>query len=172
NTGKNHESLTKFKLQNSEITDNLKTVRIKSTPYRKSSIARQLNIMIFDLITAFKILFSKNIEIIVLSVPPVSIFNTIAIKLKQIKLVADVEDLWPLFLEDLGLKNRLAIKYMNWASDILYKYSDGVAAVSKGMLDFVNTRVRRAKDTTWLAPLGVNLEEYENIVYNEKLLDK
>jgi hypothetical protein len=58
-------------------------------------------------------------------------------KIKKIKLIADVEDLWPLFLEDMECVAKLAISYMKFASNYLYKSADGIAAVSEGMLDYV-----------------------------------
>src|SRR5699024_6570367 len=99
-TAEFHESLKKFKLQSKENTEGFTTVRIKSTPYRNSKIARQLNITIFDLFTSFKILFSRNISLVILSTPPVTFFTVLALRVRNIFLVSDVEDLWPLFLID------------------------------------------------------------------------
>ncbi|WP_124059162.1 glycosyltransferase family 4 protein [Vaginisenegalia massiliensis] len=160
-TGKNHDNLKGFKLQSKEKTENFHTVRIKSTPYRKSALARQINITVFDIITAIKILFSKDVELVLLSSPPVGIFNTWAIKLKHIKLLADIEDLWPMFLIDMGLKNKFAIKYMDYSMNELYKLADQIIAVSDGMVNFVKSKVSQ-KDKVTLVPLGVNLNKYEN----------
>ncbi|WP_413305710.1 glycosyltransferase family 4 protein [Bacillus sp. 1P10SD] len=161
-TGINHEDLKGLKIQAEKKDKNLNIVRIKSTPYRKSSILRQLNITFFDIITSLKILFSKNIDAIVLSVPPISIFNVWAAKFRKVKLITDVEDLWPLFLIEMGLSNNLAIKYMESAANYTYKVSDGIAAVSKGMEDYVRNQVSGDDKVIWLSPLGVNLNEYSN----------
>jgi len=159
-TGEHHKNLKGFKIQSKERIENFDVVRIKSTPYRKSSLARQINISIFDILTAIKIFFSKDVQAVVLSVPPISIFNTLATKMKKIKLIADVEDLWPLFLTEMGMNNKVASKYMTVCADYLYKVSDGIAAVSEGMLNYVKNRSDRKEDSAWLAPLGVNIKEY------------
>lgn len=159
-TSEHHKNLKGFKIESTERIENFDVVRIKSTPYRKSSLARQINISIFDILTAIKILFSKDIQAVVLSVPPISIFNILATKMKKIKLIADVEDLWPLFLTEMGMDNKVATKYMTVCADYLYKVSDGIAAVSDGMLNYVKNRADRKEESVWLAPLGVNIKEY------------
>ncbi|WP_458411746.1 glycosyltransferase family 4 protein [Schinkia sp. CFF1] len=161
-TGKNHNDLKGIKLQSSFYEDNLKLVRIKSTPYRRSSLLRQINHTVFDLITALKILFSREIDAIVLSIPPISNFNIWAIKLRKIRLITDVEDLWPLFLVDMGLKNKLAITYMEKCSNYTYNTSDAIAPVSNGMINYVKGLLKKTCEM-WLAPLGVNLDLYDNI---------
>lgn len=158
--GKMDKSLSKFKFQSKKKIGNFSVVKIKSTPYRKNAFLRQLNITVFDLISSIKILFSKDIDYIILTIPPVTFFSVIAAKIKKIKLVADVEDLWPLFLVDMGLNNKLAIKYMEWAADYLYNSADGIAAVSNGMLDYIKNKVK--PKPMWLSPLGVNTEIYFN----------
>jgi len=159
--GKMDESLKKLRIQSKKTNGNHSVVRIKSTPYRKNAFLRQLNIVIFDIITSIKILFSKNIDYLIITTPPVSIFNVITTKLKKIKLIADVEDLWPLFLQDMGMDNKIAINYMNYASDYLYNKSDGIAAVSSGMIDYVKERTDSNK-MMWISPLGVNTGDYFN----------
>lgn len=166
--GKNHDNLRGAKIQVKEVRDNINIVRIKSTPYRQSSLARQINIVVFDIISAMKIIFSKNIEVVVISTPPISVFNVLAAKIKGIKIVADVEDLWPLFLIDMGMKNVVAIKYMSYFSNFLYKNSNAIAAVSKGMVDYVK-KITPKDIPIWLAPLGVNIKEYENKDVRKKI---
>lgn len=167
--GKNHPQLKGFKFQATEKDQSIGIVRIKSSPYRSSLTLRQLNIVMFDIITAFKILFSRDIETVVLNVPPISIFNVLAIRKKKIKLITDVEDLWPLFLIEMGMTNRIVIKYMELCSNYTYRASNKIAAVSKGMLDFVRDKVQRDKEM-WISPLGVNTEEYFNKQNNPNLI--
>lgn len=169
-TGEHDKNLKGLRLQSIEQIEKFDVVRIKSTPYRKSSLARQINISIFDILTAIKILFSKDVEAVVLSVPPISIFNILATKIKKIKLIADVEDLWPLFLTEMGMNNKVATKYMTVCADYLYKVSDGVAAVSEGMVNYVKNRADRNENSVWLAPLGVNIKEYTEKKIDIKLI--
>lgn len=159
-SGRNDEKFRKGKFQYSVKKDNLKIVKLKSTCYRNSNILRQLNITVFDFLTALKILFSRNIEIVILSVPPISIFNVLALKIRKIKLIADVEDVWPLFLQDMGMKNKFAIAYMNICSKYLYNHADGIEAVSEGMLNYVMQQRKNKSVIKWLSPLGVNLNLY------------
>lgn len=161
--GKMSSELKGLKYQHVEKKEKHSVVKVKSTPYRKSSILRQLNITIFDIITSFKILFSKDIDCVIITVPPISIFNVLATKIKKIKLISDVEDLWPLFLEDMGMKNKLAIKYMNFGANFLYRNSHGIATVSNGMLDYVSNIVNEKDNNDkvmWISPLGVNTNDY------------
>lgn len=168
-TGDLDPSLKGLRVQSKEERDGFTIVRLWSTPYRTSSIARQINIIMFDLLVAIKILFSKNIKAIVISVPPISIFNTLATKLRNIKLIADVEDLWPLFLQDMGLKNKLAISYMNNFSKYLYNKADAVTAVSNGMLEYIEDKIEDPK-MSWLSPLGVNLNDFNKESVDKELI--
>lgn len=167
---KNHKSVKGLKLQFAYMDDLLKIVRIKGVPYRNSSIMRQINHIVFDLITGLKILFSKNIDAVILSIPPITIFNVFAIKFKNIKLVLDVEDLWPLFLVELGLRNKAAIHYFQICSNYTYNVSDAIVPVSGGMLDYVKGIIRRPINM-WLAPLGVNYDLYNSVEYDMKLIE-
>lgn len=156
--GRMDKNLKGLKFQSLKKTRNFSIVKIRSTPYNKNSFLRQLNITVFDFITAIKILVSKKIDCIIITTPPVTLFSTIVAKLKKIKLVVDVEDLWPLFLEDMGMNNKIALKYMNYAADYLYNSADGVATVSSGMLEYVRNKVQ--SKPMWVSPLGVNTDDY------------
>lgn len=159
--GKMSSDLKGLKVQHIEKAGKHSVVKIKSTRYRKSAILRQLNITVFDIITALKILFSKNIDCVIITVPPISIFNVLVTRIKKIKLIADVEDLWPLFLEDMGMKNKLAIKYMNFGANYLYRNSDGIATVSNGMFEYVSNIINSKNEKEmWISPLGVNTKDY------------
>lgn len=161
-SGKNDAELKGCRLQYKYIMDDVKLVKIKSSRYRNSSVMRQLNIMVFDFITCMKILFSRNIEYIILSVPPISILNVWATKIRRIKLITDVEDLWPLFLKDMGLNKKIVIKYMNACADYTYNHSNAIEAVSNGMINYVNSRLKNNDIKMWLSPLGVDLSLYSD----------
>lgn len=160
-TGKYIKELEGLRLQYSYMDHGVKIVKIKSIPDWGGAIIRQLNIMIFDFITSVKILKDKNIKGIILSIPPVTFFAADAAKIKKIKLIADVEDLWPLFMADMGLKNKIAVWYMEHFANNLYNKADAIEAVSEGMLKYVKRKVLNKKKKMWLAPLGVNLDLFE-----------
>src|SRR5699024_2968115 len=171
-SGKIHKSFKKSKLFSKRKVNKFDLIRVKSIPYRKSNILRQLNITFFDILTSIKILFSRDVELIILSVPPISIFNALAIKLRKIKLVVDVEDLWPLFIKDMGLDNKIAIKYMDKASKFIYNKADAIDAVSNGMLDYVKDELKKVDKPMWLSPLGINGDIYFNTKTNKHLINE
>ncbi len=147
----------------------IKIVKIKSIPDWGGLINRQLNIMIFDFIAGIKILFSRNIKCVVLSMPPITFFVTDAISIRKIKMVADVEDLWPLFMEDMGMKNKLAFRYMEYFANHSYNAATAVEAVSSGMLEYVRGKIKDKKKRFWLAPLGVNLNLFKGEADKSKI---
>ena len=98
-TGKYAEGLSGLHLQHTYRENGVKIVKVKSVPDWKNLIMRQFNIMIFDFITGIKILFSHDIKCIILSMPPITFFAGDAAYIRKIKMVADVEDLWPLFMK-------------------------------------------------------------------------
>lgn len=174
--GVNHQNdelsqeLKGFKFQYIEKRDNFDIVKIKSIRYKNSKLRRQINILLFDLITGLKLLFSKDVEYVFLSVPPVTFFNVLFTKLRKIKLITDLEDLWPLFLEEMGLSNRMVIKYYETLANMTYNLSNGISAVSEGMKSFVKGKISDSLKPVWFSPLGVNFEEYENLKPNSKLI--
>lgn len=161
-TGKYDKGLEGLHFQTSYDDNGIKIVKIKSTIERGSALLRQINIMVFDFITGLKLLFSRDVKCVILSMPPITFFATNACKFRKIKMVADVEDLWPLFMVDMGLKNKLATKYMEHFANKTYNAADAIEAVSIGMLDFVKNKIKNKKKMMWLAPLGINLELFEH----------
>lgn len=157
-TGDYVDGLKGFHIQHKYKENGIKIVKIKSVPDWGGLVMRQLNIMVFDFITGIKILFSRGIKCVILSMPPITFFATDATFLRRIKMVADVEDLWPLFMEDMGMKNRFASKYMEHFANHSYNIATAFEAVSNGMLDYVKSKIRDKNKKSWLAPLGVNLD--------------
>ena len=157
-TGDYVDGLKGLRLQHKYKENGIKIVKIKSVPDWGGLVMRQLNIMVFDFIAAIKILFSSRVKCVILSVPPITFFTTDAVKLRQIKMVADVEDLWPLFMEDMGMKNRIASSYMEHFANHTYNTATAIEAVSEGMLSYVKNKTKDKQKMSWLAPLGVNME--------------
>ena len=150
--------LGRYKIQHKETEGLHTTVRLRTTRYRKSVVLRQLNTMVFDLLVAFKLLFSLNVTLVIITVPPLSLLSPLVARLKRIPVILDVQDLWPLFLVEMGLKSRLAVGYMNWVADLMYGSASGIACVSDGMAQYVRSRV--GTKHIWVSPLGVNFDEY------------
>ena len=157
-TGKYAEGLKGLHIQHIYSENDIKIVKIKSVPDWNSLIMRQLNIMVFDFITGIKLLFSRNIKCIILSMPPITFFTSDAAYIRKIKMVADVEDLWPLFMKEMGMNNKLAETYMEHYANRSYNRANAIEAVSNGMLEYVKNKVKNKNKIMWLAPLGVNLK--------------
>lgn len=157
-TGKYIEELKGLHIQHKQIENGIKVVKIKSIPDRGGLVMRQLNIMVFDFITGLKLIFSRNVKGVILSMPPITFFATDAMKIRRIKMVADVEDLWPLFMEDMGTNNLIASRYMEHYANKTYNAAVAVEAVSEGMIAYVKGKVKDKSKKFWLSPLGVNLK--------------
>lgn len=170
-TGKYADGLKGLRLQSVYSENGIRIVKIKSVPDWGGLVMRQLNIMVFDFISGMKLLFSRNVKCVILSMPPITFFTTDAAFIRRIKMIADVEDLWPLFMEDMGMKNRFASRYMEHFANHSYNMSTAFEAVSKGMLDYVRNKVKDKGKKSWLAPLGVNLELVEK-KSDKSVLDK
>ena len=168
-TGDYVDGLKGFHIQHKYTENGIKIVKIKSVPDWRGLVMRQLNIMVFDFITGIKILFSRNIKCVILSMPPITFFATDATFIRKIKMVADVEDLWPLFMEDMGMKNKIASKYMEHFANHSYNMATAFEAVSNGMLVYVKSKIKDKKKKSWLAPLGVNLNLVEGEVDRSKI---
>ena len=156
-TGKYADGLNGINLQYKYQDNGIKIVKIKSAPYWGSNFMRQLNILLFDFLVGIKLFFSRGIKCIILSMPPITFFATDAAYIRNMKMVADVEDLWPLFIEDMGMKNKIVSTYMEHFANHSYNLSTAFEAVSKGMLDYVQGKIKDKNKKSWLAPLGVNL---------------
>lgn len=157
--GTNDKSTHGLSIVTKYFENNVLIVKIKSTKSWAGLIARQLNIAIFDFIASMKILFSRNIRCIILSMPPISFFIVIAAKIRHIKIIADIEDLWPLFIKEMGVNNTLALNIIEVLANFSYNSAYAIEAVSNGMLEYVKTKLKNKDKKLWLAPLGVNLHQ-------------
>lgn len=158
-TGKYIDELKHFHFQHKYTENGIRIVKIKSAPDWGGLVMRQFGIMLFDFITGIKLLFSRNIRGVVLSMPPITFFAIDAMQIRRIKMIADVEDLWPLFMEDMGVKNKIVSRYMEHYANRTYNAAVAVEAVSNGMLAYVKNKVKNKNKTFWLSPLGVNLDQ-------------
>lgn len=158
-SGINSKKICCYKTENS----GLLLVYFKGIRHRNKKVFRELGMLLFSLLTAGKLLFSKDIDAVILSMPPVTNLVAVVAHIKKIVLIADVEDLWPLFLEESGIKNKAILKYYDIQAKSIYKNADGIDAVSNGMLSYVQGIIDCSKKHCWLAPLGVNLEVYDSI---------
>lgn len=147
----------------------LNVIFFKGLRHKNNKILRELGMFIFSFKTAVRLLREKNVDIIVLSLPPVNCLLALIAQLKKIPVVADVEDLWPLFIEQSGVRNRFILKYYEVQANYIYKHSVGIEAVSEGMLNYVKNKIRCGKKMCWVAPLGVNLHEYNSLKYYDAI---
>ena len=150
-----------------KLDDKIDLKYFRTIKHRNKRVLRELGMLAFSLITSVHLSHLKDIDVIILSMPPVNSFLTIPIKRKKIKLIADIEDLWPLFIEEGGISNKAILKYYDIQADAIYNSSDAIEAVSLGMLEYVQKKVDCSDKICWLAPLGVNLKEYDEIKAEE-----
>lgn len=150
----------------------LKINGIRSISYRGNSIRRVLNMVIFDINTALKLLFSKDIKFVLLCVPPINFFNILAMRLRKIKLIVDVEDLWPLFLSDMDINNKAVLGVLRLAANHTYRTASAISAVSEGMLNYVRNEIDTDGKITWLSPLGVDISQYSGISTDTSFFNK
>ena len=146
----------------------LKIEFFRGIRHRNKKVLREFGMLYFSLLTAARLMRTKA-DIVILSMPPVNNLLALVAKAKKIPLIADVEDLWPLFIEESGVKNKAVLKYYEVQANSVYKIASAIEAVSKGMLDYVSEVIDCSKKIKWISPLGVNIEAYDELKATDDL---
>src|SRR5699024_7720115 len=76
-SGKIHKSFKKSKLFSKRKVNKFDLIRVKSIPYRKSNILRQLNITFFDILTSIKILFSRDLVLNTIQIRSIKVLKKV-----------------------------------------------------------------------------------------------
>lgn len=98
----------------------------------------------------------KNVDLVWGTSPPIfqGISAWLLARLKRVRFLFEVRDLWPAFAIDVGvLRNKLLIKLSLWLERFLYRHADQMMVNSPGYVEHV--RARGAKHVT-LIPNGAD----------------
>ena len=169
----NKRKFTKLKPFQFSLLERINGIRwfwLRVFPYKNNNWKRYINIISFTVHLFFKLLFeifiqsinSKKPDIIFASSPqlPASFGALIISKIFFIPFVLEVRDLWPQVLIDEGgiNKNNLLIKILELIEMILYKQSNEIIVLSKGLKNHIYKK--GAKKITWL-PNGSDLSKFK-----------
>ena len=108
--------------------------------YKKSSIHRFLNNVIFGLTSFLKSIFIKDkIDVVITTSPPplINIFGYAIAKIKKTKLIYDVRDIWPDVALEMGSfkENSIYCKIFSFIAKFMYKHSDIITTVTPGKVE-------------------------------------
>jgi len=151
-------------------------ITVKHIPQKKfkSSILRILGFTFWHFASFILGLFEKNIDIILSPSPPLTIgfINIVLGKLKDAKVIYNVQEIYPdLLIDGGGLKSKSIISVLKWLEKFVYNYSDKVTTIDK---IFYNTIINRFEDKTKLIiiPNFVDTSIYKPLSVNEIDVDR
>ena len=163
----------KFKLFEGEISKGIEVVRcyVKTSP-RKGLINRilfYLSFMLTSIIGGMKL--KGKYDVVFATSPPlfVGLSGYAISKLKKIRFVFEVRDLWPesiVALEE--VKNKTAIWLLEKIEGFCYKNASKVIVVTEGIYDHL-TRRGVVKDKLHVIPNGANIEMFTYTHGNESV---
>jgi glycosyltransferase involved in cell wall biosynthesis len=130
---------------------------IWSTPYRGNTLQRELNIIVFSLLSFGVGLFIAA-DVIVTVTPPLEsgFWGWLLAKVKRAPFVLDLEDLWPDSIITMGFRNRLVIAWLRFWELFLYRHADHILVVASEMREYLIKQGVPAIKID-LIPLGANL---------------
>ncbi len=130
-----------------------------STAYQGNSIQRELNIVVFSLLSLWSGLWDRPSAVLTVTPPLESAFTGwLLSRLRRVPFVLDVEDLWPDSLIAMGFRNKPVLWSLRSLERFLYRHSDQILVVAAKMREYLLEQgVPEAKIS--LIPLGANLPE-------------
>jgi glycosyltransferase involved in cell wall biosynthesis len=130
-----------------------------STAYQGNSIQRELNILIFSLLSLWSGLWNRTSAVLTVTPPLESAFTGwLLSRLRRVPFVLDVEDLWPDSLIAMGFRNKPVLWWLRSLERFLYRHSDHILVVAAKMREYLLEQgVPDVKIS--LIPLGANLPE-------------
>lgn len=151
-------------------------ITVKHIPQKKFKQAtfRIVGFIYWHLLSFFLGLFEKNIDVILSPSPPLTIgvINIILAKLKNAKVIYNVQEIYPDFLiEQGGLKSKPVISFFKWMEKFVYNNSNAVTTIDAM---FYATIERRFKDRSRLhiIPNFVDTSLYRPLDETEILIDR
>ena len=142
--------------------------------YKKSSIHRFLNNVIFGLTSFLKSIFIKDkIDVVITTSPPplINIFGYAIAKIKKTKLIYDVRDIWPDVALEIGSfkENSIYCKIFSFIAKFMYKHSDIITTVTPGKVEKIK-RYAKNKVVKYI-PNGYD-DNFEKFSLDKTLIDK
>lgn len=162
---------SKLKFSFSEFIFGVKFIWLKVFPYTSNDWKRYLNVISFAVHIFIRLLLDNIVanirgfkpDIILASSPQLlAAFSSFLVaKIFRRIFILEIRDLWPQVLIDLGGKSpkSLLIRALSKIEFILYRHSDGIVILSKGVESYV--RKRGAKKIIWL-PNGPDLNLFKS----------
>lgn len=142
-----------------------KGIKIKHVYQRKykSTILRLLGFIYWHFVSFFLGLFEKKVNLIISPSPPLSIgiINVIIGKLRNIKLVYNVQEIYPDILIENGMvRSQSIIYFLKWIEKIVYNQSDAITTIDQLFYDKIVTRFN-IKSKLHIIPNFVDTDIYK-----------
>ncbi len=157
--------LDKAELFRHEVYDKVNYVSIRTPPYKTNGLRRVMNMAsyVMNLMRIYK-KFSRPHTVIASSVHPLTwIAGYLISKKLKCKFVAEVRDLWPQTLIDLGVisKNGIVSRFLGFIEGFAYKKADEIISVLPNAGMYIDERYAVGLGKITYIPNGVNLEAFE-----------
>jgi len=171
-----------WKLLLTESIDGIEVIRIRGLPIPKDSLLlRGFEHFIGPIFLFLRGLFLDRPDIILVYSPPLPLafLSWFLSKIKNAKFVANIQDLYPQTVIDIGLlRNKAAIKLFRWIEYFVYKNSDFLTVHSENNKNFLIDHGASSKkvkviynwvDIDFIKPLGKR-DEFEGIDLRNKFI--
>jgi glycosyltransferase involved in cell wall biosynthesis len=134
---------------------------IWSTPYHGNTLQRELNILVFSMVSFWANLFTPA-DIVVTVTPPLesAFMGWLLAKVKRVPFVLDLEDLWPDSIITMGFQNKWVIVWLRFLERFLYRHSDHIMVVAGEMRAYL-LKQGVPDSKIGLIPLGANIPELD-----------
>jgi glycosyltransferase involved in cell wall biosynthesis len=133
----------KNKISRKESYKGIEILRLRNTSFNKyKMIGRVLNYLTFHFLVFFQVLFIEKPDLLlVMSTPPfISFYGLILKKLKKVKTIYIIQDLFPDLVVELGkIKNKFLINILENLSKLIIRKMDRVVVVG----DFMKRKIKR-----------------------------
>jgi glycosyltransferase involved in cell wall biosynthesis len=133
----------KNKISRKESYKGIEILRLRNTSFNKyKMIGRVLNYITFHFLVFFQVLFIEKPDLLlVMSTPPfISFYGLILKKLKKVKTIYIIQDLFPDLVVELGkIKNKFLINILENLSKLIIRKMDRVVVVG----DFMKRKIKR-----------------------------
>lgn len=158
------------------FTSDYKGIRVNHIYQKKykSTFKRILGFLFWHIMSFFSILFERDVKLIISPSPPLTIglLNVILGKLKRVKVIYNVQEIYPdLLISEGGLKSNVIIKLLKRMEKKVYNHSNAVTTIDN---IFYKTIIARFKDKNKLSiiPNFVDTDIYKPLNQEDYKLDE